>query len=261
MPEGPSIKILQEEVQFFTGLKPVTCGGNAKIDMSRFQKKPIRQFKSWGKHLLICYDSFFLRIHLLLFGSYRINEKRDMPPRLFYTFKKGELNFYNCSVKLIDGSPEEVYDWEIDTLSDSWNPHKALLAVKDRGHEMVCDLLLDQQVFAGSGNIIKNEVLFKQRIHPESITAALTLRQQRDLITALHAYCYDFYRWKKAYVFKRNWLIYRAKICSVCGLKITRRNTGKNNRRSFYCAQCQPLYTVSPIKKQTKSKNRRTKSI
>ena len=31
---------------------------------------------------------------------------------------------------------------------------------------MVCDALLDQTVFAGVGNIIKNEVLFRTGVHP-----------------------------------------------------------------------------------------------
>lgn len=36
--------------------------------------------RSWGKHFLIGFDGFTLRVHFMLFGSYRINERRDTAP-------------------------------------------------------------------------------------------------------------------------------------------------------------------------------------
>ena len=45
---------------------------------------------------------------------------------------------------------------------------------------LVCDALLDQDLFAGVGNIIKNEVLFRTRVHPESTIG--------DLPPVLHRY-------------------------------------------------------------------------
>ena len=37
-------------------------------------------------------------------------------------FKKGELNFYACSVKFIQEDINEVYDWTADVMNDKWNP-------------------------------------------------------------------------------------------------------------------------------------------
>ena len=50
------------------------------------------------------------RIHLLMFGSYRIDERKDSPPRLSLGFDGGELNFYSSSVRLLEGSLDELYD-------------------------------------------------------------------------------------------------------------------------------------------------------
>ncbi|MER3465444.1 MAG: endonuclease, partial [Chitinophagaceae bacterium] len=41
---------------------------------------------------------------------------------------------------------------------------------------MVNDALLDQEIFSGVGNIIKNEVLYRIEVHPLSTIGALPLR-------------------------------------------------------------------------------------
>lgn len=242
MPEGPSIVILREEAARFTGRTVQEVSGNAKIDLERMQGKTVNAFASWGKHFLICFDGFYLRIHLLLFGSYRINEQRDIKPRLHLKFDNGELNFYNCSVRLQEGSPDDVYDFEVDTMSETWNAAKALKAVNKGTSRMVCDVIMDQSIFSGAGNIIKNEVLYLQRIHPESKTGKLSLYKRKKLVTAVHDYCFDFYRWKKVYELKKHYQVYTKSVCPNCGGKITRKHTGLGNRRSFFCTHCQKLY-------------------
>src|SRR6187551_2647062 len=118
MPEGPSIVILKEEVQPFIGKKIVRVEGNSKQDIQRLFEQEIIDFKSWGKHFLICFKEFTVKIHFMLFGSYKINEQKDRAPRLRLIFNEGEMNFYACSVKFIEGSLDEVYDWTSDVMSD-----------------------------------------------------------------------------------------------------------------------------------------------
>src|ERR1051326_2244017 len=173
MPEGPSIIILKEEASIFKGKKVLNASGNTKLDLSRLQGQKVIDFKSWGKQFLICFKDFTVRIHLLLFGSYRINERKETPPRLSLAFKNGELNFYTCSVRFIEEDINRIYDWEVDTMSPDWNPKKATASVKKLKNVPVCDILLDQNIFAGSGNIIKNEVLYRIRVHPLSLSSAL----------------------------------------------------------------------------------------
>ena len=130
MPEGPSIVILKEAVQSFKGQKVISVTGNTKIDKERMKGEKIIEFKSWGKHFLICFPKFAVRIHLMLFGSYRINEEKDTPPRLSLQFKNGKLNFYACSVQLIDNPLNEMYDWTADVMNDHWDPKKAKQKLK-----------------------------------------------------------------------------------------------------------------------------------
>jgi endonuclease VIII len=242
MPEGPSIVILRESVQAFKGKKIVIATGNAKIDIPRLNKLKVVDFKSWGKHFLICFDGFYLRVHFLMFGSYRINEKKESPPRLSLKFKEGELNFYTCSVKMFEGDVNDVYEWEADVMNDHWNEKKAKEKLKKLKHTMVCDVLLNQEIFAGVGNIIKNEILFRIRVHPETLVSDLSAMKTNALIKDARVYSFDFYRWKKKFVLRKHWQVYKQKMCPRCTIKLVRGYSGKTDRLTFYCKKCQRLY-------------------
>ncbi len=168
MPEGPSIVLLKNEVLRFTGKEIVSVSGNSKIDQSRLLNKKIVSFQSWGKHFLICFKDFTLRVHFLMFGTYRINEKKEQPVRLNITFKSGEINLYSCAIKILEGDVNSYYDLSADVMNDEWNAKKAKAKLKVGPTKLVCDALLEQDIFSGVGNIIKNEVLYRICVHPES---------------------------------------------------------------------------------------------
>lgn len=242
MPEGPSIVILKEATKQFINKKVVEVSGNTRLDIAFLKDKKIKDFKSWGKHFLICFDDVTIRIHFLLFGSYRINETKNASPRLHFGFTKGELNFYACSVLLIHEDPDSIYDWTADVMNDSWDGKKAKTKLKANPKTLVCDALLDQNIFAGVGNIIKNEVLFRIKVHPESKIGKLPAAKLNALIKEARNYSFDFLKWKKAYVLKKHWLAHTKKICPRCNIPFIKKHLGKTNRRSFFCTNCQVLY-------------------
>lgn len=243
MPEGPSIVILKEQVASFKKQKVLAATGNTKkIDMHRIDGETVKDFKSWGKHFLICFDGFTIKIHFLLFGSYLINEEKDAQPRLSLKFKKGVLNFYACSVTEIEGSLDEVYDWSADVMSKTWDEDKAREKLKANGDLLVCDAILDQDIFAGAGNIIKNEVLYRIRVHPKTKVKDLPKEKLDELLKEVVHYSFQFLEWKKEYTLKSHWLAHTKKICHRCNLPILKAKMGKTNRRTFYCEGCQVNY-------------------
>lgn len=243
MPEGPSILILREEVARFAGRKVLKVDGNSKLDLQRMRGKRVVAFRSWGKHFLICFPTFALRIHLMMFGSYRIDERRESPARLSLTFGNGELNFYACGMRYVEGDLQQAYDWQADVLSDDWNPRAARRKLQKHPDALVCDALLDQDIFSGVGNIIKNEVLFRIRVHPESTVGALPPRKLGQLIKQAREYSFDFYRWKKVFVLKKNLLVHTKKRCPRCEVPLQfRPSLGRRERRAFFCDRCQQLY-------------------
>lgn len=243
MPEGPSIVILKEEVQEFIGKKIIEVSGNTKIDQDRLLNKKIIDFKSWGKHFLICFEGFTLRVHFLLFGTYRINEQKDSPARLHLGFADGEINFYACSLQFIDTPLDEVYVWTADIMNENWDEKAAIRKLKKQPDALVLDVLLDQNIFAGSGNIFKNEVPYRIKVHPLSRIGALPPAILRSLVRETQHYSFDFYIWKRMYVLKKNWLAHAKRTCVRCNLPLTKAYLGKTARRTFFCDNCQVLYT------------------
>src|SRR4051794_39450803 len=102
MPEGPSIVILKEAVQEFKGKRIISVSGNSRQNIQLLAGETIIDFKSWGKHFLICGKNFTLRIHFMLFGSYSVNNPVETrQTRLGLHFEEGNIYFYACSVKFI----------------------------------------------------------------------------------------------------------------------------------------------------------------
>jgi endonuclease-8 len=242
MPEGPSIVILKEGAMPFKGKKVIAVTGNSKIKKERAVGKVVIDFKSWGKHFLICFKDFTIKIHFMLFGSYRINEERNMEPRLSLQFQNGRLNFYACSIKILEDDLNKIYDWTSDIMSKNWNPKAAKNKLQQNPNILVCDALLDQNIFSGSGNIIKNEVLFRTQIHPKSKIGALPARKLNELIKEVRNYSFDFLKWKKTYILRKQWLAHTKTTCPRCNIPLIKEYIGKHNRRTFFCNKCQILY-------------------
>jgi endonuclease-8 len=127
-------------------------------------------------------------------------------------------------------------------MSPDWNESKALKTVKKLKDTEVCDVLMNQEIFSGVGNIIKNEVLFRIKVHPECLVESLPLKKIKELVKEGHNYSHEFYHWKKAYVLKKNFLIYKKSECPRCKLKTKRKYLGKGKRLTCYCENCQVMY-------------------
>ena len=182
MPEGPSIVLLKDEARSLVGRRTVAVEGNTRIDKERLVGERIVALRSWGKHFLVELPTFALRVHFMMFGSYRIDARKEAEPRLGLRFRKGEFNLYTCSVRYIDDPLDEVYDWSADVMSDTWDAAAARRKLRAMPETLVCDALLDQNVFAGVGNIIKNEVLFRIRLHPLAKVGALPPRDRKSVV-------------------------------------------------------------------------------
>jgi endonuclease-8 len=243
MPEGPSIVLLKEEVQQFTGERIISVKGNSKIDQNRLTGQQVVSFKSWGKHFLICLEDFTVRIHFLMFGTYRINEEKLQPVRLSLIFNNGAINFYSCSIKILEEDINTLYDFSADVMSSDWSPKKARAKLKLVPDDLACDALLEQTIFSGVGNIIKNEVLYRIRVHPDSLIGKMPAPKIKLLIDEARNYSFEFLEWKRNNELKKHWLAHTKKVCLRCDLPFVKKHTGKKDRRSFFCIKCQKLYS------------------
>jgi len=243
MPEGPSIVILKDEAKGLVGRRIVAVEGNTRIDKERLLGQRVVALRSWGKHFLVELPTFALRIHFLMFGSYRIDDRKEVAPRLGLRFAGGgEFNVYTCSVRFIDEPLDEIYDWSGDVMSDLWDAAAARRKLRAMPEALACDALLDQNVFAGVGNIIKNEVLFRIRLHPLARIGDLPPRKLAQLVEEARRYSFDFLEWKRAYVLRKHWLAHTKRTCPRCAVPFVKAHLGRTQRRSFFCERCQRRY-------------------
>jgi endonuclease-8 len=254
MAEGPSIVLLKERAARFLGREIVSVEGNTPIEKERLIGRHVLELRSFGKHFLVELGRFSLRVHLLMLGSYCINERKDKPIRLGLGFAGGDaINFYSCSVKFLDEPLDDVYDWRSDVLADRWDPALARQKLRALPQTLVCDALLDQSIFAGVGNVIKNEIFFRLRLHPLSTVGALPPRKLRELVTQARQYTFEFLEWKRADMdgnklvwqgdtLSGHWLVHNKKTCPRCDVALIKAHLGILDRRSFYCENCQVRY-------------------
>jgi len=110
MPEGPSIFILKELITpVLKRKKIIEAFGNAKIEVHLLTGKKINDIRCWGKQLLIYTTEEVIRIHLLMFGSYSIDENKKPARSLRLGLRVGDhvVYFYNCSVRLLPPHDED----------------------------------------------------------------------------------------------------------------------------------------------------------
>jgi endonuclease-8 len=243
MPEGPSILILKEKLLPFKGKKVLDANGYAKgFDAEQLIGKTLKDIKTWGKHTLLCFPKFTVRVHMMLFGSYRINEHTAKNASLHMRFANGEVNFYIAAVKLIEQPLDEVYDWSADIMSKAWDTNKTLAKLKAKPKMMICDALLDQKLFAGSGNIIKNEVLFRAKLHPENLLGDIPDEKLLELIDKTVEYSLDFLKWRRINALIKHLEAYEKDICPRDHIPFHKKDTGKTKRHSYFCTKCQVLF-------------------
>lgn len=237
--EGPSLVIARDEMSPAIRQKVLHVHGNSRLPIQSLKGQTLQEIGTWGKHLLLFFSDCTVKIHFLLWGSYRVDDPKPQKPRLELDFKNLKIYCYSCSVQFLEKDADEIYDWSADVMSPAWDPNKALAKLQKMPKEMVCDVLMDQSIFSGVGNIIKNETLFLRHLHPEHKVGDLSPKQQKALIDEADDYTWKFYYWKKKFELKKHWLIMRKKTCPQCGGPVRHQATGHRHRLSHFCPHCQ----------------------
>jgi endonuclease-8 len=104
------------------------------------------------------------------------------------------------------------------------------------------ELLLDQRVVAGIGNIWRCEALFVERLSPWTPTSALTDDALRQLVLVASRIMREHLHvtrptYDDRHVYKRN-----GRPCRGCGTTIQARRSGEQARTVYWCPRCQPAY-------------------
>jgi len=243
--EGPPLKVIAEELSFLTDNKITSVFGSAKIEKELLKGKTIKRVFSRGKNLLLQFPKYTVRVHFVMFGSHTINNPRkNVTPSLSLKTQNAVVEFYRCSIRMIRNEEvDTLFDEEVDIMSEKWNAQKVLELTLHQADELICDVLLDQNIFAGVGNIIKNEALFLAGVHPLSRTRNIPKERIEDIISQARTFSRIFYETRKNGEELNAYLkIYQKSKCPNSEEKVLRAPTGKRKRLSYICPAVQLQY-------------------
>ncbi len=234
---------LKEQAEQFIGQRVLEAKGAAKnIPYRILVEQELREIKTFGKEIFFCFQGFVLRVHLMLFGKYIFNEEINRELTLGVAFEDGEINFYASDCRVIQEPLSDVYDWTTDVLHPSFDAAKAQQNITRKPDQLICDALLDQTILAGVGNGIKNEVLFRAQIHPESVVGEIPDLQLKSLIRVCVTLSIEYLEWIREGTVPRPWQVYRQKECPRDRVPLRKARLGRPARSCYFCEVCQYLY-------------------
>lgn len=237
----------------------------------------VDQVEARGKWLLIHFSGGgILTSHLLMNGSwhiYRHGERWQVPRfHMRIVIENSEYQAVGFRVPVARMHTEQslardlhVARSENDLLSDEFDAEAALVRLMGRPHEELADVLLDQSILAGVGNVFKSEICFVQGLHPFRAVGTLSREEAAATIAAaqklLKANVLEdsgdlivTYRGRQRRTThssdpgEGHWVYGRAgQPCRRCGEQIRRRIQGFDARVTFWCPLCQSMPDGSDV--------------
>lgn len=241
MPEGPSILFLKDQLKPFKGKPVQKAGGYGPMPARWLKGKTLKDILTWGKHLLLVFNNGTVRVHLGLFGDVLINEQKKVNRSFYLEFAKGSINGYVVNATKLTGPINETYDWRTDILSKQFDKGYIKTLLQQKSKKAIDDVLMDQNIFTGVGNKIRNEALYRAGIHPQSIIAKIPPAKITKLINEVVNYAKIFYNQLKRKGVNDYFQVYQ-KDYAADGSVVTMKVLKKTNRKIFFSEHRQKLY-------------------
>ncbi len=284
MPEGHTLRRLADDLSAaFAGrrVRVSSPQGRFAADAEQLDGSLLVGADSAGKHLFVELEGDrFVHVHLGLIGQFDVHPDVELVPapvgavrlRLVTVPHDGLPTAYAdlrgaivCDLVSGRRRDEVLSRLGPDPLRPDADPDVAWRRIS-RSHRPIGDLLMDQKVLAGVGNVYRAEVLFRHRIHPLRPGETLRVGQWRamwaDLVTLMsegvRSGRIDTVRPEhtpeamgreprkddhggEVYVYRRT-----SMPCLVCGSTV---RTGELvGRNIFWCPRCQPTFRSRAVR-------------
>jgi endonuclease-8 len=256
MPEGDSIKRVAIALQPLVGqvLERVTTQGIERDLAGR----TVTAVHPHGKHLMIDLDDATqLRAHLGMNGRVRRFARaegearlaRMSPGRATLVLVTAQLVIMWINARTIEVAPRRapmrglaVASLGPDVLADNFDPVVAAARALEHPTRMVADVLLDQRVAAGIGNIWKCESLFACSIDPRTLIGTLTREQLSAVYAAARKLMLAGLSPRTRGAGRQTLAVYSKtnQPCPRCETKIAAYQLGDPPRWTWSCPRCQP---------------------
>jgi endonuclease VIII len=279
MPEGDTIHRAAETLQRAIGGQVVTRFESVLPKLTRVDAdtpvrgRTVERVEARGKHLLIWFSGdLVLRTHMRMNGSwhiYRPGERWQRPHRdMRIVIETPSMHAVGFTVPVAEfvtsrelANHDVIAELGPDPLSDTFSAEQAIERMQAQSDIEIADVLLDQSVIAGIGNVFKSEVLFGARVNPFVPVSHLTREQLAEIVNVAR-------RFMRANVgtdvvsglsrtagmrrttgradpSARLWVYGRGgQPCRRCGTAISRRKQGPYARSTYWCPRCQSVPEV-----------------
>jgi formamidopyrimidine-DNA glycosylase len=269
MPEFPEVftitKNLQNQLKNAVLLEVEYLDYHPKIsqinELKQLENSKVIDVYSISKNIIIKFpNENYLVSHLAMTGRYRYSNKKELFgwDKIRFKFEKEDkiffINFTDTRKfgKLILTKTLNVKP-EINPLNINEEQIKKVISKVQKSKKTIKELMLDQNVISGLGNIYCNDTLHLSKINPETAGDKLSDEQIRKIISnakiilelgiekggsSLYDKMYtDIYGNEGNY--QDFFQVYNLKICKDCGKEITKKMLG--GRGTYYCKNCLQL--------------------
>ena len=249
MPEGDVLFRTAVTLQKWLAGREVTeATGAAKPMVGR----TVDKVEANGKHLLIRFDSgHVLHTHLRMSGSWHVysaGERWQRPPsqaKVSVTCGERVAVCFNAPVvELLAPGGERSHPSLSGLGPDILHRPVDLAEIRRRARQRppataLGELLLDQRVVAGIGNIWRCEAMFLEGRNPWAPVSSVTDEELDALIsTAARIMTESLGEFTGR---PRRWVYRNAgRPCHRCGAPVQSRGQGEQSRMAYWCPTCQP---------------------
>ncbi|KAM4555131.1 endonuclease 8-like 3 [Odontesthes bonariensis] len=242
------VKTGQKVKEVRGSLTALTKNSSGSNGFQRFYGCLYTGVETLGKELFMYFGQKALRFHFGMNGSMRINPaerkvKTGSAPVLEIHLTNDVVSFFDSTVeiRLTEDCEQRVRAMEsLDVCSSKFSFARSEEAVQSQSSRMLCDVLLDQAVMPGVGNIIKNEALFDSGLHPAVKVQQLTEEQVHHLVKMTRDFTLLFYKCRKSgSPLYKHYKVYKRPQCGQCSQAITACRLGDNGRMTYFCDGCQ----------------------
>jgi endonuclease VIII len=185
MPEGHTIHALADRLGRAFASRPVEASspqGRFSDEAKRLDGEVVQLARAVGKHLFVEFPDETLHVHLGLIGSFPVKPLGGRPPveprgalrlRLlnddFVADLRGPI-----TCELLDDRQVSSIEAALgpDPLDPAAEPERAWDRIRLR-RKTIAELLMDQSVLAGVGNVYRCEVLHRHRTNPFTLGTQL----------------------------------------------------------------------------------------
>jgi endonuclease-8 len=270
MPEGDSI------AKTAARLRPHLVGATVeglflreRGDVPSLRGSKVTAIDTHGKHMLIRLEpDWVLRVHLGMHGRWRM--VRAQPPQRYPRSQASVVLATASGVAICTramaaalrhaddpGLRRILRSLGPDLLAEEFDLDEVVRRARSEAFEdrPIAELLLDQRVAAGIGNVYKSEALFLVGVHPQARVRRVTDEQLREL----YAVCRRLMRLnllpglrtttaraavgvRRPPSVSRHWVYRRRALpCFRCKEPIERTLVGEQARSTYWCPGCQPV--------------------